>query len=360
MSTLISLVSHENMPNVIAAVALKPDRLAFLVTEAFEETSYPNLCILLRRKLPTLDEMSAYRVDAYRIESTKRACEKIIVESEEDVTVNITGGTKLMSIGAYQAAVEHGCPAIYVETNQKRILHQHNPDGVADIPFPRKALTIDDCLAAQGKTASASRSYTEEEIESARVLGQGARAMNQLASKIREAGNRKSLQIEWHNISNKVRNMLNSLDNKGLIHISSASGRHRKFSVTPAFERWLRGHWLEAYVYDTAVKCGFDDVQTGVKIFFGNSQVGNEVDVLVAHNTRLTIISCKTGKTEKDHLNELVTLADEAGGLFANAVLVTSTVPVPVFSKRAEMLRIKVFAIEDLPSLDDKLKMIIR
>ncbi|MBC8232905.1 hypothetical protein H8E77_25465, partial [bacterium] len=56
MSTLISLVSHENMPNIIAAIALKPDRLAFLVTSAFAETSYPYLCNLLREKLPQLKD----------------------------------------------------------------------------------------------------------------------------------------------------------------------------------------------------------------------------------------------------------------------------------------------------------------
>ena len=80
MSTLISLVSHENMPNIIAAIALKPDRLAFLVTSAFSETSYPYLCNLLRKKLPKLYAILDYRVDAYSIESAKSACEKAIIE----------------------------------------------------------------------------------------------------------------------------------------------------------------------------------------------------------------------------------------------------------------------------------------
>lgn len=360
MSTLISLVSHENMPNVIAAVVLKPDRLGFLVTEAFAKTSYPYLCELLSKKLPNLNEILDYPVDAYSIESAQRTCARAIAESGEDVTVNITGGTKLMSIGAYQAAVSHNCPAIYVETNQKRILYQHNPDGADDISFPAKALNIDDCLTAQGKTATTSRNYTAKELKSARQLAQRAWAMNQLATKIREAANKRWQQIEWNNISGEVRNLIDMLHSQGLIQLVSAHGRYRKFSVSPEFEGWLGGRWLEAYVYDVGVKCGFDDVKTGVDIFFGNTRVGNELDVLVAHDTRLTVISCKTGKMDKNHLSELVTLADEAGGLFANAVLVTSTVPRSAFRKRAEMLKIRVFARDELPSLEDKLKMVIR
>lgn len=360
MSTLISLVGHENMPNIIAAIALKPDRLAFLVTEAFAETSYPHLCNLLRKKLPKLNAIWDYHVDAYSIESAKRACGKAIIESGQDVTVNITGGTKLMSIGAYQAALEHNCPAIYVETNQRKILYQHNPDGVDDIPFPAKALRIDDCLAAQGKTSRASRSYTAFELRSARQLALRARAMNQLATKIRSAANRRFRHIQWNNISGEVRNLIDMLDSQSLIQIATSHGRYRKFSVSSDFEQWLGGRWLEAYVYDTAVLCGFDDVQTGVEIFFGSTRVGNELDVLIEHNTRLTIISCKTGRMDANHLSELVTLADEAGGLFANAIVVTSTDPGPVFKKRAQILKIKVFGIYELPSLEEKLKMIIR
>ena len=370
MSTLISLVGHENMPNIIAAIALKPDRLAFLVTEAFAETSYPHLCNLLRKKLPKLNAIWDYHVDAYSIESAKRACGKAIIESGQDVTVNITGGTKLMSIGAYQAALEHNCPAVYVETNQRKILYQHNPDGAADIPFPAKALRIDDCLAAQGKMARASRNYTAFELRSSRQLALRARAMNQLATKIRSAANKRLRQIEWNNISGEVRHLIDILDSQGLIQIITSHGRYRKFSVSSDFEQWLGGRWLEAYVYDTAVQCGFDtqttqpkgfdDVQTGVEIFFGSTRVGNEIDVLIEHNTRLTIISCKTGRMDTNHLSELVTLADEAGGLFANAIVVTSTVPGPLFKKRAQILKIKVFGIYELPSLEEKLKIIIR
>ena len=184
--------------------------------------------------------------------------------------------------------------------------------------------------------------------------------MNQLATKIRSAANKRFRQIQWNNISGEVRNLIDMLDSQGLIQIATSHGRYRKFSVSSDFEQWLGGRWLEAYVYDTAVQCGFDDVQTGVEIFFGSTRVGNEIDVLIEHNTRLTIISCKTGRMDTNHLSELVTLADEAGGLFANAIVVTSTVPGPLFKKRAQILKIKVFGIYELPSLEEKLKIIIR
>ena len=52
MATLISLVSDQTMPNIIAAVVLKPEQMAFLVTQKFIKTNYRYTLNVIKKKLP--------------------------------------------------------------------------------------------------------------------------------------------------------------------------------------------------------------------------------------------------------------------------------------------------------------------
>ena len=52
MATLISLVSDQTMPNIIAALVLKPEQMAFLVTQKFIKTNYRYTLNAIKKKLP--------------------------------------------------------------------------------------------------------------------------------------------------------------------------------------------------------------------------------------------------------------------------------------------------------------------
>ena len=362
MATLISLVSDQTMPNIIAAVVLKPERMAFLVTQKFIKTNYRYTLNVIKKKLPQVQfAQEPYLADAFSIESARQACLKAIVEHEDsEVIINITGGTKLMSIGAFQSAVERNCSAIYVETNQSKIIYQHNPLGKAEHDFPTgdDALTIKDCVAAQGKYIADDelRTYTERELRLSNLMAQRAGAMGQLARKVQIASNQRLTTVEFPKASGELRDLVNVLKDYGLLKNVLAHGSYRRFTVDDGVEGWLTGRWFEAYVFDQAMQAGFDDVKTGVNIYFAGGQVYNEVDVMIAHNARLTLVSCKTGSMHIEHLDALVTLAGAAGGLFSGKVLVTNTNPSDILRERAKALRGTLFGRNDLMGLSLKLK----
>jgi Card1-like, endonuclease domain len=91
----------------------------------------------------------------------------------------------------------------------------------------------------------------------------------------------------------------------------------------------------------------------------------NEIDVAVVHNLRFFYLSCKTGSDPqqmKQHLFELETLSDMAGGLFNSPILVASSPKAapPYLQRRMETLGIAYVGPTDLPRLAVRLKELIR
>ncbi len=112
--TLIQIVSEETMPNLLAAMAIKPERVVHLCTPAMANSSaaleraYGQACVktsVTMRRLgehPGMIELNDVVASAIR--------------EAGDAVVNFTGGTKLMSIGAYAAATRAKTPSVYVDT----------------------------------------------------------------------------------------------------------------------------------------------------------------------------------------------------------------------------------------------------
>lgn len=136
---LIQIVSKQTMPNLLAAMAVKPDRIVHVCTPSMKRTS-SSLTQAYREAFvkagvtevpvgekPMVQEMFA------AVSSALKTCENVVV--------NFTGGTKLMSIGAYGAANASHVPSFYVDTERGEFLDGTTGPGIADF-FPGADLTI--------------------------------------------------------------------------------------------------------------------------------------------------------------------------------------------------------------------------
>ncbi len=115
--TLIQLISEQTIPNLLPILRLKPHRLVHLVTpktaanaENLRQAAHaagldPALEVIRLSAMPGIAECY----------SALQACIGHLPEGE-DAVVNFTGGTKLMSIGAYAAALQAKLPSLYVDT----------------------------------------------------------------------------------------------------------------------------------------------------------------------------------------------------------------------------------------------------
>ena len=115
MKTLIQLVGQQAMPNLLAAIAIKPNRIVHLWTAKTRTASenLRNAC----NKAGIGANIQFYELsETPGINETKAAVSRI-ADSNPGCVVNFTGGTKLMSIGAYAAAADQNIPSLYVDTD---------------------------------------------------------------------------------------------------------------------------------------------------------------------------------------------------------------------------------------------------
>jgi len=137
--TLIQIISKQTMQNLLAAMAVKPEKIVHVCT-------------------PSMQKASAALSQAYRESSVKAtvvdvpvgekplmaemfAAVSAAVRENENAVVNFTGGTKLMSLGAYGAANAARVPSFYVDTDRGEFLDGTTGGGLADF-FTNADLTI--------------------------------------------------------------------------------------------------------------------------------------------------------------------------------------------------------------------------
>ena len=158
--TLIQLISEQTMQNLVPLLALKPARVIHLATpktagrsahivEAARQAQV-NVCVenIRLSEMPTIPETSRAVLRAIGIERERASIP----------VVNFTGGTKLMSIGAYEAALREQAVSLYVDTDHQQFLDGHTGPKLNtvlgdDFSFTsfQQTLTVNTIAVANGR-----------------------------------------------------------------------------------------------------------------------------------------------------------------------------------------------------------------
>jgi hypothetical protein len=136
MRVLIAPVGEQPIPNLIplfAAEAQKPFTLVqFMVAD---DSRIRKVATNLRKTITFNTSVKVADKDlamnAWDLAKAREECEAAITsyfQKGSEVIVNLTGGTKIMALAAYQAAVNKHAPMIYVNTADAELLH-FSPDG---------------------------------------------------------------------------------------------------------------------------------------------------------------------------------------------------------------------------------------
>src|SRR5579884_1697272 len=126
MSTMIALVGEQSQPNFIPVLHYNPNCVIFVYTTK-TDTIYKNQKMVLeKRKI----KVYGIQTDPYNIAAIVKALNerlaKIAKESDEiaqslkSLVFNLTGGTKIMSLAAYQVAAQLKAPVIYFQSDKGR------------------------------------------------------------------------------------------------------------------------------------------------------------------------------------------------------------------------------------------------
>lgn len=262
------------------------------------------------------------------------------------VLLNITGGTKLMSIGAYSMLRELGATAVYVDSAERQLIW-FEPDGrIHSEPFNLSPITVATYLMAHGRAIdhvqTANHGPKIEQLAIFHILPDRFKQLNLAFGTIRRAVRQRCLELPVADclpievpldgaceLDNDVKHALSVA---GLFGIGADS-----LWIDRSDWRFLNGGWLEVFVYLTLKDSGkFNDVQCNVHL----TGVANELDVVCTLDGRIALIECKAGRllaeTKRDAnaqiarerrqamLDRLQVVADKAGGVFSRRFLVSS------------------------------------
>jgi len=123
------------MQNLLPVLALRPARLLHLVTPKVRDRSGP-IAVAARHSQIQVDPEPIHLPEMPTIRETFAAARNAIREVKQTgglPVVNFTGGTKLMSIGAFSAALQEKVPSLYVDTEYGRFLDGTTGDGISQV-----------------------------------------------------------------------------------------------------------------------------------------------------------------------------------------------------------------------------------
>ncbi len=328
MRVLIAPVGEQPIPNLIPLFTTKAQKPFTLVQFMVPDDSRIREVATNLRKTIALDTTLVdvkvadkdLTMNAWDLAKACEECKAAITsyfEEGNEVIVNLTGGTKIMALAAYQAAVNTGTPMIYVNTEQTQIIQfneQGKPTSTQSFKAPINILTQ---LHAAGrelkrnprKPLLRANDIKKNHAEFAKYLvdryivvySNLIRSILDLASQ--GGGQAWGRPVPFIPQGQSVDAAKRAHDT-GLWIWDQTAGT---ITITSkeAFE-FLKGGWVEIFVLKTLADDGrFDDVLGNVEIkgFDGEGFEGEdfkgELDVVVTRNGRLGIIECKTSGPQK-------------------------------------------------------------
>lgn len=245
--------------------------------------------------------------DAYDYAALSDTFMTYLAEHEDDnIALNVTGGTKLMAVAAQEVFRSAGKAVFYVNVESDEVL----VIGASAISQPlRTKLKVHEMLLAHGYTVT-----TQEPPQTTRELRDlTARLIDRVASAGRALGTFNALAREARD--NHLRADLSPAqqDSRALgdiVALFADAGLLRQQGSALIFKNeaarfFANGGWLEAHVFETLQSLrsqveGLSDVAMGVRVSFaggasrshGNEK--NEIDVAFLYRNTLHLIECKT------------------------------------------------------------------
>jgi len=402
---LIQLVSEQTMQNVVPAIALKPVRLIHLlppkvaarsgqISEAARQ-AHPSVKADLENiqlsEMPSLVETR---------DAVSRAISNVAAEGLLPV-VNFTGGTKLMSIGAHEAAAAAQATSVYVDTE-----FRHFTDGMTGKPLTellgtdlsftpfQRVFTVNAIAVANGCTrVTGGKPFATYKILSEHFLRNPADEQASWEAMyghkgICPNGREPRSPRDWLNLCDKPLSLPSTVANLGssvgLLAQSEGSttlacprhvqlesmANNPRFRVGPEFFQaiaplqfavaFLGGGWWEIAVADSVEKSGrFRDIRWSISAGergFGGSM---EEDVVAVDGVQIAYFSCKRGGAGAKltrQLEEMDASAKRLGGAFARKFfciyLSVSPSVQRSLSHRANELHICLLGSQDIPNPD--------
>lgn len=339
MNTMFCLVSRQSMANVLPVLMYKPSYVVLFATPE-EKRSADNLQKLFQSK-----SISVKRIDglnAYDFTNFKKIVSEELNSSVDETWLNITGGTKLMALAAYEAFAEKNKRIIYCDTEHQHIITLSPENKIENLIAE---ITISDYLLSYG--------YHIKETKDVSIVTRFYPLLDFiLKNKLIQEFISFFQKIRENHIEDDPESNIQSINKnfhlyKNFDTYTFLFDPKNKKSFSVSSSQYKSGDWLEYYIYYTLKEKYKLNPLTGVKIVSAKN-VENEIDVLVLKDYKLYNYSCKSGKSDDQFdLFQLETLRNITSGTFGKGIFVTTKKGSKRFLERAKELNIKTINISN-------------
>lgn len=132
MKLMLALIGEQPIPNLLPIRYLKPEHVLMVYSDRTEPVTSR-----LQQVLAGELDVAQCRADAYDPVSVFRTIDEELEKfGQAEVAVNLTGGTKIMTLAAYQVALQRGIPFLYLQSErQDSYLYSYRfgPSGVPEL-----------------------------------------------------------------------------------------------------------------------------------------------------------------------------------------------------------------------------------
>jgi hypothetical protein len=158
MKRMICFISQQPLPNFIPInePATRPDALHAIFTpkSLLIKNRWNDLRTILSERFPTLELHDLEIEDEFDAQATKHLCENLLLKYPDDHwSLNMTGGTKLMSSPAVAVFQQYDKEIYYVESPKNRTLNISLDWQVTPIPFT-ESVDVQTYFAIYGRSIS--------------------------------------------------------------------------------------------------------------------------------------------------------------------------------------------------------------
>lgn len=332
------------MQNIIPALFINPSKVILITTKEENKTAENIKNVLDKNNIPT--EISKDIIDAYDVKTTIAASQKIISQNRNaELILNFTGGTKLMSIPAYEVFRQNNCKLIYCDSEHQRILWFENEIREEKYYVNIK---VEDYLNSYGYRKKENHIIKDIEYkEFIKFVYYNFNIFKEFSSCLPrdEAKIKSQKYFVYKDFDITYSSSSIELDYKNL----------NILKLRPNEFNYLVGGWFEDYILFVLKSEHKNKYQTEIfkdyKIVSVNG-TDNQIDIIMTFNAKLFLFECKNLKNpnKKVDLKEYFKTAgvtNLAGGLFAKGYIVVLDKNNEAV-KRANQLRLNIITVDDI------------
>ena len=360
----ICLVSRQPLPNLMPLFWPKhrPSKLVLFITPDMQDSAALLARFAASRHVRvsslSLEDSAPMTISNALIDLVERA-------PETNFILNLTGGTKLMALGALEAAQAADIPVYYMDTDRGTCLRIF-PVPFQEVPIP-ELFRVRDILEAHGYAVLSAqtapvpadiRTLTRKILMDFGRFSRVIPAFNAMALSASQMPDFLLKRDGWPT-SSVFTELLTMFEKAGLLAQDRNTVRFE--SASACFV--AGGGWLEAHVQGALHKLRADGLvydHASNVVVESSTGVKNELDAVLVFGNRLFVIECKTARMSAEERDEdvsykLDTLRDVLGGVMGRAMLVSYLPLSEARRKRCQEYHIHVVQGGDIIHLEERI-----